>query len=305
MADTTFELSGTQSSQNLQRPQRSIAWDRVFIYLVLGLGVILAIGPFAWMLSASFMNSTEVTLGRLLPGQILIENYEIAWGRANFALYTWNSIRITLISIAGTLLLSVPAAYAFARMKFVGKNILFTVMLSTMMIPEIVTLIPNFVTVVWLGRLGETVCGDACKWLDNWPALTVPFMASAFSIFLLRQFFMQIPEDLWDAAQIDGAGHVTFLRQVVLPLSKAPIMTVTTFSFIGSWNALLWPLLVVQSNNWKPVAVGLSQFVNLEANNEIHLQMAASVLMTLPILLLYFFTQRQFTEGIAASGLKG
>jgi ABC-type glycerol-3-phosphate transport system permease component len=246
-----------------------------------------------------------VQLGRLLPKALHFENYQIAWERANFALYMWNSVRLTFISLTGTLLFCIPAAYAFARMNFVGKNVLFTVMLATMMIPEIVTLIPNFLTVVWLGRFGQAVCGDACAWIDNWPALTIPFMVSAFSIFLLRQFFMQIPNDLWDAAQIDGAGHVTFLRRVVLPLSRAPIMTVITFGFIGSWNALLWPILVLNREDWMPVAVGLSNFAQLDANNELQLQMAASVMMTLPILLLYFITQRQFTEGIASTGLKG
>jgi ABC-type glycerol-3-phosphate transport system permease component len=130
-------------------------------------------------------------------------------------------------------------------------------------------------------------------------------MASAFTIFLLRQFFAQIPDDLWDAARIDGAGHARFLWSVVLPLGRAPIMTTVTFAFIGSWNALLWPLLVTQTDDWRPVAVGLTKFVNSDAPTDLHLQMAASVIMIIPILVLYFVTQRQFTEGIASSGLKG
>ena len=127
----------------------------------------------------------------------------------------------------------------------------------------------------------------------------------AFNIFLLRQFFAQIPEELWDAARIDGADHLRFLRSVVVPLSKAPIMTTVTFSFIGSWNALLWPLLVTQTDDWRPVAVGLTKFINNEASSDLHLQMAAAVMMIIPILIMYFFTQKQFTEGIATSGLKG
>ena len=289
----------------VERPRRPFPWGKMAIYVILGLGAMVAIGPFLWMVSASFMTGTEVNLGRLVPETILPGNYPTAWNRANLAQYVWNSARITAISITGVLLFCIPAAYAFARMRFFGKNTLFVIMLSTMMIPEIVTLIPNFLTVVWLGRFGESVCGSACAWIDNWPSLTIPFMASAFSIFLLRQFFMQIPDDLWDAAQIDGAGHLRFMAQVVLPLSKAPIMTIVTFSFIGSWNALLWPLLVTQSDAWTPVAVGLTNFVSADAPNETNLQMAASVLMALPIIIMYFFTQKQFTEGIAASGLKG
>jgi ABC-type glycerol-3-phosphate transport system permease component len=130
-------------------------------------------------------------------------------------------------------------------------------------------------------------------------------MATAFSIFLLRQFFAQIPDELFDAARIDGAGHVRFMTDIVVPLSKAPIMTMMMFTFIGSWNSLLWPLLVAQTDEWRPVAVGLTKFVNSDAPSDFHLQMAASVIMIIPILILYFVTQKQFTEGIASSGLKG
>jgi ABC-type glycerol-3-phosphate transport system permease component len=168
-----------------------------------------------------------------------------------------------------------------------------------------VTLIPNFLTVVWISRLSESVFGPAGAWLNNWPSLTVPFMASAFTIFLLRQFFAQIPDELWEAARIDGAGHIRFLLWVIVPLSKPAIMTVITFAFIGSWNSLLWPLLVIQTDQWRPVAFGLTKFVQADAGDEFHLQMAASVIMILPILALYFVTQKQFTEGIATTGSKG
>jgi ABC-type glycerol-3-phosphate transport system permease component len=173
------------------------------------------------------------------------------------------------------------------------------------MIPDIVTLIPNFLTVVWFSRLSESIFGPGGAWIDNWPALTIPFMASAFTIFMLRQFFSQIPEELWDAARIDGAGHPVYLLRVVIPLSRAAIMTVLTFAFIGSWNALLWPLLVVQSDTWRPIAYGLTNFVQNDAGNAFHLQMAGSLIMIIPILVLYFFTQKQFTQGIATTGFKG
>ena len=148
-------------------------------------------------------------------------------------------------------------------MRFVGRNILFTMMLSTMMIPEVARFIPNYLTVIWLGRLSDALFGIG--WVNNWPSLTIPFMATPFTIFLLRQFFMQIPEDLWDAARIDGAGHLRYLVSVVIPLSKAAIMTAITFGFIGSWNALLWPLLLTQTDDWRPVAVGLTKFVQSDA----------------------------------------
>ncbi len=271
---------------------------RGLMYAVLIGGAVIAILPFFWMVSTSLMTLGEAINGQWLPEAPQWHNYIVAWQEANFSEYFLNSIQITFITLAGELIFSVLAAYAFARIRFPGRNILFGVLLSTMMIPAMVLVIPNFLTVTWLGRVGPI------KWVNNWPALTIPFMGSVFSIFLLRQFFAQIPDDLFDAAQIDGAGHLQFLWHVVLPLAKAPILVITVLSFIGSWNALAWPLLVTNSPDWRPIAVGLYQFVD-EAGSEVNLQMAGSVITILPILLLYFLTQRQFTESIARSGLKG
>src|SRR5690606_6498570 len=216
--------------------RRPFSWLTFLAYVVLILGVVQAVLPFLWMISRSFMTLSEVNFGYVLPGALRFENYLLAWEKANFGLFMWNSVRITAITVAGQLLFCIPAAYAFARMNFYGKSVLFTAVLSTLMIPEVAKFIPNYLTVIWLGRLSNSLLGFG--WINNWPALTVPFMASAFTIFLLRQFFAQIPEDLWDAARIDGAGHLRFLVSVVVPLSKAPIMTTVTFAFIGSWNAL-------------------------------------------------------------------
>jgi ABC-type glycerol-3-phosphate transport system permease component len=227
-------------------------------------------------------------------------NYYQAWKTARFNEYMWNSIRLTAITLVGILVISTLAAYAFGRMTFPGRNFLFAVLLSTMMIPETVTMIPNFLTIT-----GNNPFLPFINWYDNWPALTVPFMAGFFNIFLLRQFFAQIPDELWDAARIDGAGHLRFLIQVVLPLSKAPTMTVTIFAFIGSWNALLWPLIATKAGSgWWPISVGLQNFVS-EAGPETHLWMAAASISMLPVLILYFLAQRQFIEGIATTGLKG
>lgn len=305
-------------------PREGISLSRVGIYAALFAGVLIAVGPFLWMISASFMTLSEVNLTRLLPENLLWENYATALRRANFldieiatnpqtgmlqslsiSGYIWNSVRITLISVLGSLTVCIPAAYAFARMRFVGRNFIFALFLSTMMIPGIVMLIPHLLTVIWLGRLSESLFGPAGAWFNNWPALTIPFFASVFNIFLLRQFFIQIPEDLWEAARIDGAGHPRFLVSVVLPLSKAPIMTIITLGFIGSWNALMWPLLVTINDEWRPIAVGLSNFVTADTPGDLNLQMAASVITVIPILVLYFVAQKQFTEGIAQTGIRG
>ena len=277
------------------------AWllmQRGFTYLILIFGIFISLYPLFWMISTSLMSIGEAQGTRIFPSEIHLENYVNAWSEADFSLYMWNSVRITLLTLAGELTFSIMAAYAFARIKFPGNNLIFGVFLSTMMIPAMVTIIPNFLTVSWLGRIGPL------KWINNWPALTIPFMGSVFAIFLLRQFFAQIPDELYDAAQIDGAGHLRFLWSVVMPLSKAPILVIVILSFIGTWNALAWPMLVTTSNAWRPISVGLFSFVG-EAGTMINLMMAGSFIAIFPILVLYFFTQKQFTESISRSGLKG
>ncbi|MCX6042118.1 MAG: carbohydrate ABC transporter permease [Caldilinea sp.] len=267
-------------------------------YTVLTLGAVVAILPFLYTISVSLMNLTEANGGAWLPRTPQWNNYLDAWNQGNFSNYFWNSVRIAAITVAGELLFCTLAAYAFARMEFWGKNLLFSLLLATLMLPEAITWVPNFITVSWLGRVGPV------PWINNWPALTVPFMASAFSIFLLRQFFLQVPNDLWDSAQIDGASHLRYLLQIVVPLSKAALMTLVLFGFIGSWNALAWPILVTTTPEWRPITYGFFAFAD-EAGAQFHLQMAGSVLTMAPVVLLYFFTQQTFIEGIATSGLKG
>jgi ABC-type glycerol-3-phosphate transport system permease component len=288
-------------STQISHRQRKPIWivlQNISTYLLLTIGVLIAIFPFFWMISTSLMSLGESQGTYLLPSKVHFENYVNAWKEANFSLYMWNSVRITLMTLAGELTFSILAAYAFARIKFPGRDLIFTILLSTMMIPAMVTIIPNFLTVTWLGRIGPI------KWINNWPALTIPFMGSVFSIFMLRQFFAQVPDELYDAAQIDGAGHLRFLRSVVLPLSKAPVMVIVILSFIGTWNALAWPMLVTNSPDWRPIAVGLYGFID-EAGQMLNLMMAGAFIAVLPVLVLYFFTQKQFTESIARSGLKG
>jgi ABC-type glycerol-3-phosphate transport system permease component len=291
------EIAQSQPTKML-RPARRFDLGRMLTYVVLTLGAVVAVVPFLWMISASLMNLTEATGRAVLPRVAQWGNYSEAWTDANIGEFFINSVIIAAITIGGQLVFSTLAAYAFARIKFPAKGFLFTLLLSTLMIPEAVVWIPNFITVTWLGRVGPI------PWINNWPALTVPFMASAFSIFLLRQFFIQIPSELWDSAQIDGAGHVRFLTQIAIPLARPAILTVSLFTFIGSWNALAWPILVTTDPEWRPISYGLSSFVQ-EAGAQVHLQMAGSVITILPILIMYLLIQRRFTEGIATTGLKG
>jgi ABC-type glycerol-3-phosphate transport system permease component len=271
---------------------------KIWVYVILIVGAFISLVPFVWMISTSLKSLGEALGSSFFPSELHFENYVEAWQRAQFTEYFVNSMLITVITLTGQLSFSILAAYAFARIKFPGRDLIFSVMLSTMMIPAMVFTIPNFLTVTWLGRIGPL------PWINNWPALTIPFMGSVFSVFMLKQFFAQIPDELYDAAQIDGAGHFRFLTKVVLPLSKAPVMVILVLSFIGTWNSLAWPMLVTNTPDWRPISVGLMNFVN-EAGQEINLTMAGAFIAIIPIMVIYFFTQKQFTESIARSGLKG
>lgn len=283
-----------QKAQHSTYSVRRKSW----IYVILVIGAFFSLVPFIWMISTSLKSLGEALGSAFFPSELHFENYAEAWRRAQFSEYFLNSILITVITLAGEVSFSILAAYAFARVKFPGRDLIFNILLSTMMIPAMVFTIPNFLTVTWLGRIGPI------PWINNWPSLTIPFMGSVFSIFMLKQFFSQVPDELYDAAQIDGAGHFRFLIQVVLPLSKAPVMVILILSFIGTWNSLAWPMLVTNTPDWRPISVGLMNFVN-EAGQEINLTMAGAFMTIIPILVIYFFTQKQFTESIARSGLKG
>lgn len=295
IAQVVEKKTGEKKMQN--KPPISIG--RIIMYLVLILGAVLAVLPFYWMVATSFMTLGETINKVWIPKTPQFENYVEAWKQAKFAKYFLNSVIITFTTLAGLLTTSILAGYAFARIKFFGRDLIFALLLATMMIPESVTMIPSFLII-----RGDVIPLPGGSWLNKLAALTVPFMANAFSIFLLRQFFITIPNELWDAARMDGASHLRFLIQVVLPISKAPVMTVMIFAFIGSWNAFLWPLLVTTKDTWRPLMVGLWTFVS-EAGPETHLLMAGAVITVIPILILYFLTQKQFTEGIATTGLKG
>ncbi len=298
MADTSVMPPRRPSSSQLHPETQRVDVGKVMIYTILIIGAAIAIIPFLFTISMSLMNLTEATGRTWLPRTPQWHNYIRAWTEADFGLYFFNSVKIAAITVGGQVVFCTMAAYAFARMEFPGKDFLYALLLSTLILPEAITWVPNFITVSWLGRV------TPIAWINNWPALTIPFMASAFSILLLRQFFQQIPEELWDSARIDGAGHIRYLIQVVVPLSKAALVTVILFSFIGSWNALAWPLLVTTTPDWRPISYGLLNFLD-EAGAQQHLRMAGAVITIMPLIILYFFTQRQFTEGIATSGLKG
>jgi len=304
MANTARSLESVTGARRVATEratplQRSPGWSYIVIYTALLLGMVLAVVPFLWMTSASLMTYGETATRQLMPAVPQWTNYAQAWNEANFSRYFLNSVIITTVTVAAQLATSILAGYAFARIRFFGREFIFAVLLSTMMIPSVVTMIPNFMII-----RGDIFPLPGGSWLNTLQGIVMPYVVSVFSIFLLRQFFAQVPWELWDAARMDGAGHPRFLVQVVLPISKAPIFTVLIFGFIASWNDFLWPLLVTTRDVWRPLMVGLYSFVT-EAGPQTQLMMAGAVITIVPILIVYFLTQKQYTEGIATSGLKG
>ena len=267
---------------------------RLGAHLILILGSVFMLLPFVWMLSTSFKSFSQSILipPIWIPRPAHPETYIQAWNAAPFGIYFFNSFFVAITCVVGEVLLSIFAAYAFARMNFFGKNVLFVALLGTLMIPGEVLLIPNYVTLAQL------------HWINTYYALIVPWLTSVFAIFLLRQQFLTIPGELFDAARIDGAGHTRFLWQVMVPLSRPAIVTVALFKFIGSWNAFLWVLLVTNTPNMRTVPVGLTAFAT-EAGEHYNLWMAAATLALIPVVLLFLAAQKQFVEGIARTGLKG
>ena len=255
----------------------------------------------------SSLGSDTLSRERLLTIPFL-SNYCAAWRNADLGRYMVNTVFIVLITISGSFIITILSAYAFARLDFVGKELLFTIMLATLMIPEIVTNLPNLLIFVGIENWLETtwLCSTAERCLvSNWPILTIPFMAQAINIFLVRQHFATIPKELWEAARMDGATHMRFLIQIILPLSRPVLFVIILFTFISAWNSLAWPLLATPGDDtWRPIAVGLQQFLDDEGPLP-HLRMAGAVITIIPVLILYIFTQKQFIEGLSQSGLKG
>ena len=300
------KITSVKTGQPL--PRRRIQWGRVLIYAILVLGAVISLIPFLYMVMSSLKSYGSIITNNFWPwwpfgseplqwnnfqDAIKDSGMDTAWHIPLFYRYMFNTVFTTLLSLAGILITSILAAYAFANIKVPGKNVLFVLMLATLMIPNDLTLVPKVILIYKL------------NWYNTYLALTVPFMVSVFGIFLLRQFFLQIPRELYDAARMDGAGHVRYLFSIVLPLSWPAILTVSLLNFIWMWDSFKWPLLVTRDSNMRVLAVGLQQFMAGEGGTQTHLLMAFAVMIVAPVLIFYFFTQKHFTEAISRTGIKG
>jgi multiple sugar transport system permease protein/sn-glycerol 3-phosphate transport system permease protein len=253
--------------------------------------------PFLWMIITSFkaFNQVFILPPNFLPFPLHWSNYIAAWNSAPFGLYMFNSIFTTVVIVAIQLITSVLAAYAFARLKFRGKNVLFLIVLATMMVPIQVTFIPNFLVLHELG------------WLNSYMALIAPFSASAFGIFLLRQAFMQVPQELEEAARLDGCGPVGIVRHVMMPLSRSALLTLTLFNVIWHYNDFFWPLIATNSDQFRTLQVGLSSMISAEGGaqgTQWNLVMAASTIIILPLFILFIAVQKHIVKGISTTGIK-
>lgn len=245
-------------------------------FLILG-GIVMLL-PFLWMLNTSLQQGG-------------FSNYVEAWTKVPFGRYFLNTLIVTVLTVSGVLVTSCLAAYSFATMKYRGRDMLFLLFLSTMMVPQPVYLAPSYVI---LSKLG---------WINTYLALIVPWTANVFSIFLLRQHFRTIPISLYEAAILDGCSRLKYLWKVVLPLSKSVIITVLLFNIIGSWNSFMWPLVVTHSENLRVLQVGLSYF-NQEQSSNFHLLMAASTFSTMPLIILFIAAQKRIVASYSRSGIK-
>jgi multiple sugar transport system permease protein len=277
-------------------PGRAVAGAAKHGFLLLG-AVVLAF-PFYWMLTTSFKTLQEASSRppTFVPTSWHFENWVEAW---TFPHTLWaqafaNTLFIAAAVTLANLILAVLAGYAFARMSFRGRGVVFAILLSTIFIPNEATLIPQFV------MMSKRFLG----WYDTYTAQIVPFFGSVFAVFLLRQFFLQVPRELQDAARIDGAGHLRFLWHVALPLVRPALITVALLQFLFSWNAFLWPLLVTSRPEIRPIQLMLLQFSN-EAGSHYHLLMAGASFVILPTLVVYLVAQRYFIEGFARTGIRG
>lgn len=275
---------------------RKLRPSRLFIYLLLIVGSIMMMFPFFWLLRSSLMDNSQIFVfpPEWIPNPFMWSNYTEALTTVPFCKYFMNTMTIELFTVTGVLITSIMSAYSFSRLKWPGRDIVFSVLLATMMLPYAVTLIPNFMLWRSLGAL------------DSFVPLTVPawFGGGAFNIFLLRQFFMSIPKELDEAAYMDGAKPFTVLWKVIVPLSKPALIVVGIFSFIGVWNDFLGPIIYLNSADHFTLALGLATFKGLY-NAQWGYLMAASAAIVSPIVVLFFLAQRYFIEGITLTGIKG
>lgn len=267
----------------------------IYYALLINIAIIVLV-PFFWMLTTALKSENEAlyTPTLLLPATPHFENFIKALTVAPFMKYFLNTLIVSVCVVFASTILTVLASYAFARMEFRGKNVLFFVVLASVMIPQEMLIITNFMTVAKLG------------WLNTFQALMLPYCVNAFNIFLLRQTIMQIPDDLFTAARIDGLGHFRYLCKVVVPIAKPSILTTMLLSLIWIWNTYAWPNLVTTNDDLRMISNGLKNaFTTSTGNIQYELQMASATLVTIPLVVLFICLRKYIFAGMSKAGIKG
>jgi sn-glycerol 3-phosphate transport system permease protein len=272
--------------------ERSSPWGRIGRYGLLAVIAIVVLFPIYTTVIAALKPGNRVLVNPLVPDSFTLDVLRDAWTDGRLGRYLLNSVVVATLVTIGQVVTSLMAAYAFAMLRFPGRNVLFVVFLATLLIPLEATVVVNRQTI------------DSLGWLNSYQGLVVPFLASAFGVFLLRQALMSLPKDLRDAALIDGVGHAGFLRHVAVPLLRPTLGALALFAFLGTWNAYLWPTLITTDEDWNTVQAGLRQ-LKAQALDAPNLVMAGTIIAAIPIAVVLLVFQRQLIRGLTAGAVKG
>jgi ABC-type glycerol-3-phosphate transport system permease component len=307
MATTIEQLNENRAVLDYSPSARRKKWSvgRILAWVVLAFMTVLFIVPFLWMISTSLKDARVASDGKWIPDKFVWENYVEAFSFNDLWGQWWiNTIIITLINVVGTVISTALVAYSFARLRWPGRNVVFSLVLATMMLPGVVTLIPQYILFAKLPAFGFQ---GSDNWVNTFLPLTVPaFTGSAFYIFLLRQFMRSIPMELSEAAKIDGANELRIWAQIVLPLTKPALAAIAIFSFQNAWEDFMGPLLYLQSEKLYTLQLGLRQF-EFAAGGSVNWAwlMAGSLVVMSPVLVVFLLFQRFFIEGVTLTGMGG
>ena len=283
-------------SKEIKRQKVLKIIKNIFVYIFLAVIAVYIVFPFYWMIITSLKSSQELELVKVtyFPKQIIWSNYPNAMRQAQMGRLIFNTLLVGVLSTLGTLVTTIAAAFAFARLKFVGREFIFSVFMATMMIPGELMVITNYITIIDLG------------WKNTYQAMIVPFLVSVFYIYLLRENFRQIPNELYLAAKVDGTSDIKYLFKVLIPMAMPTITTITILKLMGSWNSYVWPNLVADDKEMRLVSNGLRQsFTSDDGRTSQNLQMAAATVITAPLMLLFIFMRKYIMRGVSRSGIKG
>ncbi len=282
---------------------------QIIVYSFLALFAIFVLIPFYWMILTSLKTAAEVT--KVPPSLFIpfsemrfLENYTAALAAADYYRYMLNTVTVAAISTTGTIFTTIFAAFAFARLNFKGRELLFMILISTMMIPGEMFVITNYITVTRLGWYSPIAANQS--YMDALLALTMPFMTSVFYIFFLRQTFKQIPDELYLAAKVDGTTDWKYLWKIMVPIASPTIITITILNAMGTWSAYIWPKLVTTKVEYRLVTNGLREaYQTIEGRVNYNEQMAAALIVTTPLLITFLLLRKYIMRGVSRSGIKG